>query len=641
MFMLFKKKYVMISILLLFFLSIGFASANDNSTQGDALNMELDSSFIDEAPIIEDIESTQNESSQGSDELPTKIDTKIEAKDVKTYYKEDANLVSYLKDADNNPVSNKNVSIFINNKFYDKITDSNGKIVLNLNLKPNTYKATIKFAGDDNYTATIANAIVKVNKASLAITTKNYKTYWESDLFFKAKVINKITKNPVKGVTVAFKVYKNNKYRIFYAATDAKGVASLRKNFKVGSYNVVTSIKKNKYIKSKSSKATLTIKPTAETGCSSLYVQVSNSEAVSGFRRDATNAKTLNIVKYKIYGKTAVKQYKTNSYFFHMVVTADGWMFGTGGVDDPDINHAIENLAGKMAKVGKIDKSSLKKIQNYEKILSIGHFSIKAPNGKYALVWGSEIKTGKLKPGEYLCVPNGKYCFRHGTWDKFSKDPVKAAVKIAATDYFGVNRRDVTAFHWKALTNEGVTKSSLMVYAANDDGHLVGSSTGYLKDDIRCKGKFISKDKLPKTPSKMLIGAFSFGSIDELIKIQTLVKVPKLAKYITTYRTLDITVKDKLTKKPIKNLILNIKIGKQVFAVKTNALGVAKFNTKSLKVGDYAVKIYSANIYYYVLAKTAIKIFPAPVKKTNNAVANKTNADASTGDNVVINGTGS
>ena len=361
-------------------------------------------------------------------------------------------------------------------------------------------------------------------------------------------------------------------------------------------------------MKSKASKATLTVKPTAEMGCSSLYVQVSNYEAVAGFRRDATNAKTLHIVKYTLNGKAAVKQYKTNSYFFHMVTTADGWMFATGGRDNANINHAIEKLGGKMAKSGKIIKSYLKKIRRYEGILGIGHFSIKAPNGKYALVWSSGIVMGKLKPGEYIDVPNSRSCFRHGTWAKYSKDPAKAAIKIAATDTFGVNRRDATAFHWKATTYQGKTSSKLKVYGANDDGHLMGRSTGELKDDIKFMGKFYSKNSLPKTPSSKLLGVHKFGNIDKLIKRQTIVKAPKLIKFPDNSKTFDITVRDGKTKKPIKNLKIKLKIDSKVFKIKTNKRGMAKFNPKSLDAGRHKVIGYTDDIRYSVSLKSKILI---------------------------------
>ena len=597
-----NRRYSIILLLLLIFLTVGVVSANDNITDDISLNGEMSSQNVSETPVTEEIGSDGNDNVQNFEE------TTIQTKDVNTYYKEKSELVAYLKDSNNQPIANKKILISLNNKNYDKLTDNLGKVILKLNLNPGTYTVKFSFAGDNGYAASSANAIVKVNKASLQINTKNFKTYFESGFYFKAKVINKVTKKPVEGVRVAFKVYKNNKYRIYWATTDAGGVAKLKKNLKVGSYCVVTSIKKSKNLKAKKAKAKLTIKETAEMGCSSLYLQVGKSESVAAFRRDATNAKLLHIVKYKINGKAAIKQYKTNSYFFHLVTTADGWMFGTGGVDNPTVNHAIEKLAGKIIKLGKIKKSDLRKIQSYERRLSLGHFSIKAPNGEYGLVWSGSIIKGKLKKGEFIDVPNVRSSFRHGNWAKLSKNPATAAIKAAATDSYGVNRRDVTAFHWKATTKEGKTTSTLKVYVANDNGRLVGRSTGGLIDDVKFKGIFFSKYHLPKTPSKLLLGTHSFGSIDKLIKTQTKVNAPKLTKVQNESKTFDITVKDKKTKKPIKNLKLKLKIGKKVYTVKTNSKGVAKFNTKSLDEGTYKVAIFSGDDRYYVSAKSTIKI---------------------------------
>lgn len=73
-------------------------------------------------------------------------------------------MVAYLRDNGGQPVSHKRVSISINEKTYEKITDDEGKILLKLNLKPGTYSANIKFDGDDNCTASHANAIVKVKR---------------------------------------------------------------------------------------------------------------------------------------------------------------------------------------------------------------------------------------------------------------------------------------------------------------------------------------------------------------------------------------------------------------------------------------------------------------------------------------------
>ena len=624
------RKFLIFPVLLLIILAIGSASASDEIALED---VTINQNIVED-PLIEEIESdvtpdaeankitenneathaedTQankttenNESASVSEDMQSMADTKIEAKNINTYYKEKCEWAAYLKDFSNNPISNKKVSISINGKTYDKITDKTGKIVLKLNLKPGTYAATIRFSGDENYSKSTAHALIKVRKSTLKIIAKNYKTYFESGFYFKAKVINKFTGNPVENVKVAFKVYDSNKkFKTYHAKTNAKGI----KNLKVGSYKVVAKISKNKHINANKSKATLKIKETAEMGCSSIFVQVNKTEAVVAFRRDATNAKNLHIVKYKLNGIPAVKQYKTNSYFFHVICAANGWMAGNGGWDNPTINHKIEKLTGKMFKSGKINKSYLRTIQGYERQLRIGHYTIKAPNGKYAIVWGSGIKTGKLKPGEYINIPNARSMFRHGNYTQYGKNPAKAAIKIAATDRFGVNRRDATSFHWKATTEKGKTKAIVKVRAANDNGRLAGRSTGHLKDNIYFKGKFISKNSLPKTPSSKLLGNYSLGNIDNLIKIKTVVKAQNLTTSINKSESFKITVKNKKTGNPVKGLIIKAEIDGKTYTLKTDKNGVAQLKTNSLSTGTHKVLLYTNNIKYLLRAKNTITI---------------------------------
>lgn len=596
------NKWILLGILLLTLLTFSAVNASDDFTKDNQTDV------VSEAIELPEFEEHTETFSPDSIE-PT--NTKIKSDNVNTYYKEKSELIGWLKDNNDNPLANKSISITLDKKNYTKLTDDAGKFALNLNLKPNTYKATITFNGDENYAASNINTTIKVNKSPLTIETKDYRTYFHSNLYFKAKVLNKITENPVAGIEVAFKVFMNNgKYKTYYSTTDKNGIAYLKKNLKVGSYKVHSSIKKNSYIKAKEkAKSTLTIKPTAEMGCASIYIQVNSNEGVGGFRRDSTYAANLYIKVSKWHGRTAIKQYKTtNSYFFHMITTSDGWIIGTGGADNPGINKAIENVAGKIVKSGKIQKSLLKKIQGYEKSLGIGHFAIKAPNGKYAAVWSDSIYTGKLKAGEYICVPNGKYCYRHGNYLHFNKNPAKAAIKIGATDSYGVNRRDITSFHWKQTTSEGKTTSKVSVYAANDDGRLRGMSTGYLKDNIYFKSKFFSKNKLPKAPSSKLIGKHDFGNIDKLIKAKTIVTAPTLTKTVNQTKQFKVTVKDKSTKKAIKNLMLKIKVGSKTYSIKTDNYGVAKLSTISLTVGTYNVAIYTDNIKYLVSKKSTIEI---------------------------------
>ena len=93
-----NKKFLIIPILLLILLSIGFVSASDNGTDEIALSDESISQPVDETPINEEIDNDINGSSN-IDSCP--VSTKIESEDVATYYKENSEFVSYLKDCNN------------------------------------------------------------------------------------------------------------------------------------------------------------------------------------------------------------------------------------------------------------------------------------------------------------------------------------------------------------------------------------------------------------------------------------------------------------------------------------------------------------------------------------------------------------
>ena len=91
-------------------------------------------------------------------------------------------------------------------------------------------------------------------------------------------------------------------------------------------------------------------------------------------------------------------------------------------------------------------------------------------------------------------------------------------------------------------------------------------------------------------------------------KSKATVKAPKVTNKYKKSAYFKVTVKNKATKKAAKKLVLKLKIGKKTYKVKTNKKGIAKFNTKNLKVGTYKVKITSGNANYKISAKSTIKI---------------------------------
>ncbi|WP_407412031.1 hypothetical protein [Methanobrevibacter sp.] len=91
-------------------------------------------------------------------------------------------------------------------------------------------------------------------------------------------------------------------------------------------------------------------------------------------------------------------------------------------------------------------------------------------------------------------------------------------------------------------------------------------------------------------------------------KANTIVKAPKIsAKYKKT-KYFKITVKNKATKKAVKNTYVKVKIAKKTYKLKTDSKGVAKFNTKKLKIGKHKVVIASGNSNYIMSGKSTITI---------------------------------
>ena len=103
--------------------------------------------------------------------------------------------------------------------------------------------------------------------------------------------------------------------------------------------------------------------------------------------------------------------------------------------------------------------------------------------------------------------------------------------------------------------------------------------------------------KIPKTTTTVKVS-----------KAKTIVKAPKLTAKYKKSKYFKISVKNKATKKVAKNLVLKVKIDKKTYKIKTNTKGIAKFNTKILKYGKHKVTITSANVNYYVQAKSSITI---------------------------------
>ena len=256
-------------------------------------------------------------------------------------------------------------------------------------------------------------------------------------------------------------------------------------------------------------KASKTIK--TNSGCCSVLVHVKKGVDVFSYRRDSTYAANLHIIKTKWYGKEAVKEYKTtNGYFFHTIITRNGWIVSSGGPDIVWITQKLESIAGHASVRGYIKKSDINSAYALLRKEGLGHFLIKDPSGNVGLVtynYGrSKTKLFKMKDGEYVSVPNSPTYYRQGTISKKS-NPVSSAINLAGTDRYGVNRRNIITYKVQNIHNS----TEVNIWASYDGGKLIKRYRGK-PDNIIFRGHKIYASTLPRIPSKKYIGKITLNS---------------------------------------------------------------------------------------------------------------------------------
>ncbi|MGX8693904.1 MAG: hypothetical protein ACSW71_03255 [Methanobrevibacter sp.] len=250
------------------------------------------------------------------------------------------------------------------------------------------------------------------------------------------------------------------------------------------------------------------------TGCCSVMLQLEGNDSMFSFRRDASFSADIYIINTTDWhGHKAIKQYKTDGgYFCQAVVTDDGWLIGFGGVDDGIDNERIENITAEMINDNNtISEDILTKVQEIKASYGLGHILIKAPNGNYGLATATTHQSGHLKPGDYVSLPNRYQFLRTGTIDLNTSDKVTTMVNLAASDMFGITRRDITTFHFHNATNDTFEGNITDIYISNDDGSMLGMSTGGLVDDVYFNGStVINGSKIPIAPKYSKIGSVAF-----------------------------------------------------------------------------------------------------------------------------------
>ncbi len=192
--------------------------------------------------------------------IVSKVTTQITAPAISTTYNIGKNLVITLKTSDGKALTDKNIVVALNNKLYEKTTDSNGQVVISsYNMVPKSYYiASVIFYGDSNYVGSNVNAKVVVNKALPKITASN-KAYKVKVKTKQYTITLKNNKNAVlKSKSVTLKVSG----KTYKATTNSKGKATFKitKLTKKGTFKAVIKYAGDSCYKSVSKTIKITVK---------------------------------------------------------------------------------------------------------------------------------------------------------------------------------------------------------------------------------------------------------------------------------------------------------------------------------------------------------------------------------------------
>lgn len=186
------------------------------------------------------------------------ISTKLTASKVTATYNVDKIFIITLKDYNGKALANKKVTVTVGSISKTLTTNSNGQVSLNVaSLVPNTYTATVKFAGDSSYNASSIGPKVVVKKANVKLAAKA-KTFKAKAKTKKLTVTLKNNKGKVmKNIKLTLKVGK----KIYTSKTNKKGVATFKlKLSKKAKYTGTVKFAGNKYFYALSKKVKITIK---------------------------------------------------------------------------------------------------------------------------------------------------------------------------------------------------------------------------------------------------------------------------------------------------------------------------------------------------------------------------------------------
>ncbi|MDO5859603.1 hypothetical protein [Methanobrevibacter sp.] len=269
-------------------------------------------------------------------------------------------------------------------------------------------------------------------------------------------------------------------------------------------------------------------------GCCSVVLQLDGNNSIFSFRRDANLTADIHIEEIDWHGIQAIKQYKTEGgYFCQVIITSNGWTIGYGGVDDGPDNEKTEEITSHMiTEDNSISEDGLAQIEKIKKPYKLGHVVIKAPNGNYGIAGAKGHFTGHLNPGEYISMPNTYNYFRSGDISLDTSDKISVMTELAASDAFGLTRRDITTYYFHQVDNDTFKGNITDAFLSNDDGSIHGMNTGELVDNVYFNNTLFEAEKIPIAPNYESMGSMVLKAPPTASKLTVLLVIVGVVIFI-------------------------------------------------------------------------------------------------------------
>ena len=340
------RKLILILLVMVAALSITAVSAEGNATNivseadvpsdGDVLSQDV----VDEVPIGEDIVSEDRPAEdQPEVEKTTSIITASKVKGYETF----TTTINIKLTSNGTALASKPIKIVLNSVTYNKNTDKNGEVNLNVKLKTGTYTAAISYSGDDltsNATKDCKVTIKDPIKTKMVLGDKYINYRQGSKCQFYVKLLD-LNGNAIKNQYVTFKV-AGKKYS---AKTDKNGVAQVFLKLKKGKYKVKYSFKKTSPYLASSGSHTIKVKAKIPKGNGYwLWAAHMKSISLKSLSKKGTKHLFLHVQALSSYGKSSVVSFIKTAHKYGIKVHL--WMqvcySGSGWVRPIDDNNNIK-----------------------------------------------------------------------------------------------------------------------------------------------------------------------------------------------------------------------------------------------------------------------------------------------------------